>query len=552
MTTELPLAEFPAPEQVEGFWMWDKMHFPRPQTPLTQEVLLAAIGDGFGEAMDEFAYPMGMRVRVVNYYGYDGFVPQDLKGESMESRIARFKETVTREALLVGKRWETEWMPAVIQEVESVRTRDYASMDDDELLSSFEEARRLLLHWWYIHGWINLSVMAASWFADFYNEQLHPEDPTEPYQCLQGYETRSLDAGRGLWRLSRIVKESPALRRVFENTNAAKLPERFEETDEGRTFLRDFGAYLEEFGWRNDAFELAEPSWYERPTIPLNAVQGYIRLGEEGDPDLQHRRAAQRRDELLARARERLAGEPASLARFDELHEGARYNLSVTENHNFYIDQRGDMVLRLPILEIGRRLVRKGTLTGESDIFLLYQAEIRDGMAGIDQRPVAARRRSEMEQWSKVLPPPTLGEAQEPPTDDPFFEAIIVKMFGVGPEPKFDESVITGIGVSAGVASGVAKVVRSLDEASKLQQGDIMVCEMTMPAWTPLFSTVGAVVADTGGVLSHCAIVCREYRLPCVAQTLVGTSVITDGMQLTVDGSKGVVRIEASAKTGGI
>ena len=86
--------------------------------------------------------------------------------------------------------------------------------------------------------------------------------------------------------------------------------------------------------------------------------------------------------------------------------------------------------------------------------------------------------------------------------------------------------------------------MRSLEEASKLQAGDILVCEMTLPPWTPLFSTASAVVADTGGILSHCAIVAREYRIPCVVGTMNGTNVIKDGMRITVDGSKGLVRIE--------
>ena len=72
-----------------------------------------------------------------------------------------------------------------------------------------------------------------------------------------------------------------------------------------------------------------------------------------------------------------------------------------------------------------------------------------------------------------------------------------------------------------------------------------MVCEMTLPPWTPLFSTVSAVVADTGGILSHCAIVAREYRIPCVVGTGVGTVTIKDGQTVTVDGSKGIVRIES-------
>jgi pyruvate,water dikinase len=86
-------------------------------------------------------------------------------------------------------------------------------------------------------------------------------------------------------------------------------------------------------------------------------------------------------------------------------------------------------------------------------------------------------------------------------------------------------------------------VVRSLSEASKLNDGDIMVCEMTLPPWVPLFSIVSGVVTDTGGVLSNCAIVAREFELPAVVGTQMGTAVLTDGMVVEVDGTKGTVTI---------
>lgn len=92
--------------------------------------------------------------------------------------------------------------------------------------------------------------------------------------------------------------------------------------------------------------------------------------------------------------------------------------------------------------------------------------------------------------------------------------------------------------------TGRAKVVRNLSEADKLESGDILVCEMTMPSWTPLFGFIGGVVADSGGVLSHCAIVAREYRMPCVVGTVNGTQRIKDGQMPTVDGAKGIVRID--------
>ena len=143
-----------------------------------------------------------------------------------------------------------------------------------------------------------------------------------------------------------------------------------------------------------------------------------------------------------------------------------------------------------------------------------------------------------------MVPPPHLGDPT-PNNADPFFVAIVDKMLGLLPvEPSTDPNVITGVAASPGVVRGTAKVVRSLTEASKLQAGDIMVCEMTVPTWVPLFATVSAVVADSGGILSHCAIVAREFHLPAVVGTMVGTDVIKDGMTVTVDGTKGIVRIE--------
>jgi pyruvate,water dikinase len=93
------------------------------------------------------------------------------------------------------------------------------------------------------------------------------------------------------------------------------------------------------------------------------------------------------------------------------------------------------------------------------------------------------------------------------------------------------------------VARGIARVVRSLRDAGRVQPGDVLVAEMTAPSWTPLFATVAAVVTDTGGILSHCAVVAREYQIPAVVGAGRATSVIQDGQLVEVDGDRGVVRI---------
>ena len=132
-------------------------------------------------------------------------------------------------------------------------------------------------------------------------------------------------------------------------------------TPEAAAFLEAFRAYLEHWGWRADAiYEFGEKTWREDPSIPLNTLQGYIRLDDDGDPDRQYRLGVARREELLAKARARLANDPATLERFNYLYEAAKCNLNLTEDHNYYIDQMGVQVFRLPFLEIGRRLVERG------------------------------------------------------------------------------------------------------------------------------------------------------------------------------------------------
>jgi pyruvate,water dikinase len=322
------------------------------------------------------------------------------------------------------------------------------------------------------------------------------------------------------------------------------LMAQLKETVAGQAFLVELTAYLDDFGWRTDSiFELTKKSWREDPSIALNAIQGYVGIGDNGGPEAQYQSAVRRREELLARARGRLAGDPAKLARFNELYETAACFTPVAEDHNHYIDQMGDIVMRYPALEIGRRLVVRGSIAAEDDVFFLHLPEVREGMGGRDFKALASQRRSDLMRFSQVVPPPVLGTPQDS-SGDPA-EDLLMRFFGSPVEPSSDPSILTGIAASPGTIRGPAKVVRDLAEASKVSPGDILVCEMTLPPWTPLFATISGVVADTGGILSHCAIVAREYRIPCVVGTAFGTSVIKDGMTLTVDGSKGIVRIES-------
>ena len=320
MASANPPTDFPIPSDLQGFWQWDKLHCPRPQTALTQDLFNSGVSAGFPGAMDEFACPVGVQYTNINTYAYIAVVPFELGDETIEQRVARYRENLAGILPKMGELWENEWLPSIIPGLESSRTRDYTSLTDQQLISTLEQMQQEFTERYVVHGKINFVLMSASMFVDFYNEHLNPEEPTEAYEALQGFPTLTVDAGRGMWALGRIVSKSSELSQLFERHEPEQLVVELEASDIGRNFLLALRAYLDEFGWRSDAFEFADPSWREDPTIPLNAIQGYMRLNDSDDPELKYQQAARRREDLLAEARQYLSDQPEKLEQFNQLY----------------------------------------------------------------------------------------------------------------------------------------------------------------------------------------------------------------------------------------
>ena len=126
--------------------------------------------------------------------------------------------------------------------------------------------------------------------------------------------------------------------------------------------------------------------------------------------------------------------------------------------------------------------------------------------------------------WRSAVPPSSLGAVPE----------------GIDVEPEQ----LTGLAASGGQYRGVARVASSVEDAQRLEQGEVLICVASSPEWNPLFAIAGAVVTDTGGMLTHCAIVARGYGIPAVVGTRFATRDIVDGAIVTVDGSAGTVTVE--------
>jgi len=230
---------------------------------------------------------------------------------------------------------------------------------------------------------------------------------------------------------------------------------------------------------------------------------------------------------------------------FEFLLKAAQEASVVSEDHNFWIDYRAAYEVRRVFLEVGRRFVNAGVLDAPEDVLYLYLDEVRETAAnlpGVNRRTVIKDRQSELQHFGALVPPPTLGTPPPGPSPDSPVGRALDKFLG-SPPPASAPEVVRGHPGSGGTVRGRVKILRSLADAGKLQPGDVLVAETTVSTWTPLFATAAAVVTNTGGVLSHCAVVAREYRIPAVVGTGSATEMLRDGQLVDVDGNAGVVRV---------
>ena len=217
----------------------------------------------------------------------------------------------------------------------------------------------------------------------------------------------------------------------------------------------------------------------------------------------------------------------------------------LTEDHGFWIDFNSAYRIRCAIVELGHRLAADGVIETGDDIFHLQMEEISaagKASPAPDHSALVAERKKELAHFGSLNPPLRMGTDYGPPPPG-LVSMAFGKFFGLPPEPSDEADTLQGNAGSPGKVQGTARVIRSLDEADRLGLGEILVCETTAPPWTPLFATAGAIVTNTGGILSHCAVVAREYRIPAVVGTGMATAVIRDGQTVEVDGDTGLVRI---------
>ncbi len=378
------------------------------------------------------------------------------------------------------------------------------------------EAMRLVHSTAVFHAQIFAETFAARYVMEF-----GTESQTDGLALLQGFPNMSTQRAADLWDLGRIARRSDA---VMSAIKSGGLPSG--DDDDEVSFRHGFQTAMVKYGHMNPLGAEDLPTWRENTSMPISIIRQYAIEDDGRSPRLVEQAGIARRKSLEAE----LSTAARSSAAIEDLLKFLPYAQHigpVTEDHNLLADQRIGNASRARWLKIGDLLQFRGSVEQAEDVFYYEVDELlelleSDVLLGACE---LSSRKQQLARWRSVVPPAVIGKG-----------ALVV-------DETAKEIVVAGMAASAGSYTGRARVIKVLTEANLLVEGDVLVCDITTPAWTPYFAVIGAVVTNIGSVLAHGAIVAREFGIPAVVATGNGTSVIPDGATVVVNGTAGTVTV---------
>jgi len=564
------------------FWFADSMHWSRAVHPF-DSIGAEAVYYGVGvNSARSIVLPsaLGLDVRVVNGYVYICPMPVT-DAQEVQQRLALFQER----AGFYYRNWNDlydKWkgkMTEVVQRMKALRFDPLPKVEPLEVVTQgqgrsvswtlVENYQRLIqdffLAWQYHFEMLGLGYGA---YLVFFGQckaafpEIQDQTIARMVSGVEGIAFRPDDELRRLAALAHELKLDAALatRGSPEQILAAVRAQ-----PGGARWLAEFDGvrqpwfnYFAEYGFLHD-----QETWNDNLAIPLQGIERYVGLLAAGETiDRPVERLKEDRDEIAAEYRALMTAEEAT--KFDEALGLSRAVFPYIEEHNIYVEHWAHSVFWQKVRELADVFVQAGFFEQASDLYYLNRFELDQALydmveswaIGVPARGVQhwkreiAERRRIVDALRSVPPAPAYGTPPKEVTD-PF----AIMNYGVTTERVADwlgqagggsSEQFKGIAASPGVVEGVVRVLRHENELADLQPGEILVAAITAPSWASAFSVVSGVVTDIGGLMSHAAIVCREYGMPAVVSTGFATSRLKTGQRVRIDGHKGTVTLLAA------
>ncbi|MHB2168005.1 PEP-utilizing enzyme [Alsobacter sp. R-9] len=529
-----------------GTWLLDAVHMPRPFTRFQAAIHPPNIAIGCREGFSRY----GLLVDTLDFrmiHGLGFFMPVPVGPDVVPARFDAAQQAVARKLWREDlSRWLNEAKPASIRDNLALQAIDPTTLDDSALAAHVDRCIDHLGRMVRQHHSFNAAALlpvgdfiasVAEWTGAAVGEFL---------AVMRGAAPESAGTCPELEVAVEALKGSAGARAVLGSTApAAEILTRL--AAEPAPVGPAVKAYLDIVSWRLlDSLDTGDRAVIEAPEVLLEG----LRVAVEG----RHPGKATSAD--VARLRERVPAEHR--AAFDELLDEARALSRLRDERGLYSDVWAAGITRRALLEAGRRLVDKGRLHEPAHLIEAEPDEIRQilaGTGGPDADTLAERADDRMALRASDAPP-FLGEPPHPPPPlDGLPPAVqrLMRAMGTAIDAIFapsgaqsDERTVRGTPASPGRYTGTARLVGGPDDFGRLQRGDVLVTGTTTEAFNLVLPLLGAIVTDNGGLLSHAAIVSREYGIPGVVGCLDATARIQDGATVTVDGTTGEVRLDAS------
>ena len=383
-------------------------------------------------------------------------------------------------------------------------------------------------------------------FTTIYDKLIKREGDPPAATLLLGADSTPIQAEKALYDLALWCRGRDGLAAYLQETPSGKLAGQADgdappgvDAGDWHEWQQRFGGYLAEFGHSIYDLDFAKPLPVDEPLPLLEALKMFVR-GEGTDPHKRQQDSVERREEAVQVALSRARGLKRRLFRWSL--RWAQTFARVREDSIFDIGL-GYPILRRMLRELGRRLAQAGAIAEADDIYFLELDEVSRGARALDggERPeiVLDRVRERRALWraeGRLVPP------QQLPSKG---RVMGIKTDAFMPVSADDQAhdLLKGVAASPGQVTASARVLLGPEDFHQMQPGDILVAEITTPAWTPLFAMAAGIVTDVGGPLSHGSIVAREYGIPAVLGTGVATRRIQSNQMIAVDGSAGVVTL---------
>jgi pyruvate,water dikinase len=568
-------------EDSNKLWFQDRMHHPEPLYPfdtITAESWWVALGQNNSRI---YIVPpaLGIDQRVLGGYLYIS-ANSITDPEVVQQRVEFFQ----RRGGYYYEHWDelyAKWKKkaeGAVRELEALEVPDLPEYEDESVVTEgrgissgyylLEAWDRLVEScykiWQYHFEFLNLGYAAYLTFFGFCKETFPGIADQTIARMVAGIDVILYRPDQELKNLAQKALDLGVAGALKQDKAPEDLMAGLSQSEAGKQWLDALEAARQP--WFNfstgTGFYHHHRSWNDDLAVPFAAIRSYIEQLEQGnglDRPLEEIRAERER---LAEEYTALLDSEESRKAFQDLLQLARTVYPYVEEHGFYVENWHHSIMWNKVREFGRIFVKNGFFKEVDDIFYLHRFEINAALydmvtswaVGTPARgpgywPLRIEQRKAMIHKMKAWnPPPALGV---PP--DVVTEPFTIILWGVTtdtisewlkPEGKPEEArTLKGFAGSPGVVEGPARVIRRAEELDQVQDGEILVCPITTPSWAPVFPRIKAAVTDIGGMMSHAAIVCREYGVPAVVGTGYGTQRIETGQQLRVDGNIGTITI---------